>query len=160
MPSPLSPRIRSFTPPSSALNFSLTETTTTMSYDATTLSTTSSLSSSIVDDTSRPSSTRPEAGWGNPSPVPDSFPPISLATVSTPIHFVTSKSSPIISAPPHSPYPLTLFLTLALPFTPSDALISKTLIFVSCQPTSPHPLNKLSFLASFRRSTLRSKDLW
>ena len=60
-----------------------------MSYDATTLSTTLSLSSSIIDDTSRPSSTRPEAGWGSPSPVPDSFPPTSLATVPTPIHSVT-----------------------------------------------------------------------
>ena len=60
-----------------------------MSYDATTLSTTSSLSSSIVDDTSHPSSTRPEAGWGSPSPAPDSFPPISLATIPTPIHSVT-----------------------------------------------------------------------
>ena len=60
-----------------------------MSYNASTLSTTLSLSSSIVDDTSRPSSTRPEAGWGSPSPAPDSFPPISLATVPTPIHSVT-----------------------------------------------------------------------
>ena len=60
-----------------------------MSYNATTLSTTSSLSSSIVDDTSHPSSTRPEAGWGSPSPAPDSFPPISLATIPTPIHSVT-----------------------------------------------------------------------
>ena len=60
-----------------------------MSYNATTLSTTSSLSSSIVDDTSHPLSTRPKAGWGSPSPVPDSFPPISLATVPTPIHSVT-----------------------------------------------------------------------
>ena len=60
-----------------------------MSYDATTSSTTSSLSSSIIDDTSRPSSTQPEAGWGSPSPTPDSFPPVSLATVLTPIHSVT-----------------------------------------------------------------------
>ena len=60
-----------------------------MSYDATTLSTTSSLSSSIVNDTSHPSSTQPEAGWGSPSPTPDSFPPISLATIPTPIHSVT-----------------------------------------------------------------------
>ena len=60
-----------------------------MSHDATTLSTTLSLSSSIVDDTSRPLSTRPEAGWGSPSPAPDSFPPVSLATVLTPIHSVT-----------------------------------------------------------------------
>ena len=60
-----------------------------MSYDATTVSTTSSLSPSIVDDTSRPSSTRPEAGWGSPSPAPDNFPPVSLATVLTPIHSVT-----------------------------------------------------------------------
>ena len=50
---------------------------------------TSSLSSSIVDDTSQPSSTRPEAGWGSPSPAPDSFPPISLATIPTSIHSVT-----------------------------------------------------------------------
>ena len=89
MPSPLLPRIRGSIPPSSTFNLSLVETTTTMSYDATTLSTTSSLSSSIVDNTSRPSSTRPEAGWGSPSPAPDSFPPISLATVSTPIHSMT-----------------------------------------------------------------------
>ena len=88
MPSPLSPHIRSFTPPSFALNRSLT-TTTTMSYNAPTPSSPSSLTSSIVDDTSRPSSTRPEAGWGSPSPVPDSFPPISLATIPTPIHSVT-----------------------------------------------------------------------
>ena len=60
-----------------------------MSYNATTTSSPSSLSPSIVDDTSRPSSTRPEAGWGSPSPVPDSFPPVSLATVLTPIHSVT-----------------------------------------------------------------------
>ena len=60
-----------------------------MSHNVTTVSTTSSLSSSIVDDTSRPSSTRPEAGWGSPSPAPDSFPPISLATIPTPIHSVT-----------------------------------------------------------------------
>ena len=60
-----------------------------MSQNASTLSTASSLSSSIVDDTSRPSSTRPEAGWGSPSPAPDSFPPISLATVPTPIHSMT-----------------------------------------------------------------------
>ena len=89
MPSPLSPHIKSFTPPPSTLNLSLAETISTMSYDATTLSTTSSLSSSIVNDTSCPSSTRPEAGWGSPSPAPDSFPPISLATVPTPIHSVT-----------------------------------------------------------------------
>ena len=89
MPSPLSPHIRSFTPPSSTLNLSLTKTITTMSYDAITLSTTSSLSSSIVNDTSHPSSTQPEAGWGSPSPAPDNFPPISLATVPTPIHSVT-----------------------------------------------------------------------
>ena len=60
-----------------------------LSESSITVSTTSSLSSSIVDDTSRPSSTRPEAGWGSPSPVPDSFPPISLATIPTPIHSVT-----------------------------------------------------------------------
>ena len=59
-----------------------------MSYNASTLSTTLSLSSSIIDDTSRPSSTRPEVGWGPPSPAPDSFPPVSLATVATPIHSV------------------------------------------------------------------------
>ena len=88
MPSPLSPCIRSFTPPSSTPNLSLTETIT-MSYDATSVSSPSPLSSSIVDDTSRPLSTRPEAGWGSPSPAPDSFPPISLATVPTPIHSVT-----------------------------------------------------------------------
>ena len=88
MPSPPSLRIKIFTPPSSTLNFSLANTTT-MSYDATTISSPSSLSPSIVDDTSRPSSTRPEAGWGSPSPAPDSFPPISLATIPTPIHSVT-----------------------------------------------------------------------
>ena len=60
-----------------------------MSYNASTLSTTSSLSSFIIDDTSRPLSTQPEAGWGSPSPAPDSFPPVSLATVPTPIHSVT-----------------------------------------------------------------------
>ena len=60
-----------------------------MSYNAPTTSSPSSLTSSIVDDTSRPSSTRPEAGWGSPSPAPDSFPPISLATIPTPIHSVT-----------------------------------------------------------------------
>ena len=60
-----------------------------MSYNAPTPSSPSSLTSSIVDDTSRPSSTRPEAGWGSPSPAPDSFPPVSLATVLTPIHSVT-----------------------------------------------------------------------
>ena len=89
MPSPPSPRIKSFIPPSSTPSSPLIETITTMSYNATTTSTTSSLSSSIVDDTSRPSSTRPEAGWGSPSPAPDSFPPVSLATVLTPIHSVT-----------------------------------------------------------------------
>ena len=88
MPSPLSPHIKSFIPPSSILNPSLTETIT-MSYDATSVSSPSPLSSSIVDDTSHPSSTRPEAGWGSPSPAPDSFPPISLATIPTPIHSVT-----------------------------------------------------------------------
>ena len=61
-----------------------------MSYNATSISSPSPLSSSIVDDTSRPSSTRPEAGWGSPSPAPDSFPPISLATIPTPIHSVTT----------------------------------------------------------------------
>ena len=60
-----------------------------MSYNAPTPSSPVSLTSSIVNDTSRPSSTRPEAGWGSPSPVPDSFPPVSLATVLTPIHSVT-----------------------------------------------------------------------
>ena len=60
-----------------------------MSYDASTLSTTSFLSSSIINDTSHPSSTRPEVGWGSLSPMPDSFPPISLAIVPTPIHSVT-----------------------------------------------------------------------
>ena len=89
MPSLPLPPIRTYTPPHFPPNLSLTETITTMSYDAPTLSTTSSLSSSIIDDTSRPSSTRPEAGWGSPSPAPDSFPPISLATVPTPIHSVT-----------------------------------------------------------------------
>ena len=88
MPSPPSLCIKSFTLPSSAPNLSLIETTT-MSYDATTISSTSSLSSSIVNNTSQPSSTRPEAGWGSPSPAPDSFPPVSLATVLTPIHSVT-----------------------------------------------------------------------
>ena len=88
MPSPLSPCIKNFTPPSSAPNLSLTETIA-MSYDATSVSSPLPLSSSIVNDTSRPLSTRPEAGWGSPSPTPDSFPPISLATVPTPIHSVT-----------------------------------------------------------------------
>ena len=88
MPSPLSPCIRSFTLPSSTPNLPLTETTT-MSYDATSISSPSPLSSSIIDNTSRPSSTRPKAGWGSPSPAPDSFPPISLATIPTPIHSVT-----------------------------------------------------------------------
>ena len=61
-----------------------------MSNNASTLaSTVSSLSSSSIDDTSRPSSTRPEAGWGSPTPLPDNFPPISLATMATPIHSVT-----------------------------------------------------------------------
>ena len=59
-----------------------------MSNDATTLSTTLSLSSSIVNDTSCPLFTRPEAGWGSSSPPPDSFPPVSLATMATPIHSV------------------------------------------------------------------------
>ena len=89
MPSPPSLHIKSSIPPSSTLNLFLTETITTMSYNATTLSTTSSLSSSIVDDPSRPLSTQPEVGWGSPSPAPDSFPPISLATIPTPIHSVT-----------------------------------------------------------------------
>ena len=88
MPSPPSLHIRSFTPPSSAPNLPLA-TTTTMSYNAPTPSSPSSLTSSIVDDTSRPSSTRPKAGWGSPSPAPDSFSSISLATIPTPIHFVT-----------------------------------------------------------------------
>ena len=88
MPSPPSLLIKSFTPPSSAPNLPLA-TTTTMSYNAPTPSSPSSLTSSIVDDTSRPLSTRPEAGWGSPSPAPDSFPPVSLATVLTPIHSVT-----------------------------------------------------------------------
>ena len=88
MQSPPSPRIKSFTPPSSAPNLPFA-TTTTMSYNAPTPSSPSSLTSSIVNDTSRPSSTRPEAGWGSPSPAPDSFPPVSLATVLTPIHSVT-----------------------------------------------------------------------
>ena len=88
MQSPPSPRIKSSTLPSFALNLPLTATTT-MSYNAPTPSSPSSLTSSIVDDTSRPSSTRPEAGWGSPSPAPDSFPPISLATIPTPIHSVT-----------------------------------------------------------------------
>ena len=60
-----------------------------MSTHATTLSTTSSLSSSIVDDTSCPSSTRPDTGWGSPSPAHDSIPPDSLARVATPFHSVT-----------------------------------------------------------------------
>ena len=89
MPSPPSLCIKSFIPLPSTLNLSLARTTTTMSYDATTISSPSSLSPSIVDDTFRPSSTRPKAGWGSPSPAPDSFPPISLATVLTPIHSVT-----------------------------------------------------------------------
>ena len=89
MQGPLSPCIKSSTPPSSTLSPPLAKTIITMSYDATTGSATSSLSSSIIDNTSRPSSTRPEAGWGSPSPVPDSFPPVSLATVLTPIHSVT-----------------------------------------------------------------------
>ena len=89
MLSPPLPRIKSSIPPSSTPSLPLIETTTIMSDDATTGSTTSSLSSSIIDDTSRPSSTRPEAGWGSPSPTPDSFPPVSLATVLTPIHSVT-----------------------------------------------------------------------
>ena len=89
MPSLLSPHIRSFTPPSSTLSSLLATTIITMSYDATTTSSPSSFSPSIVDDTSRPSSTQPEAGWGSPSPTPDSFPPVSLATVLTPIHSVT-----------------------------------------------------------------------
>ena len=88
MQSPPSPLIKSFTPLSFAPNLPLS-TTTTMSYNAPTTSSPSSLTSSIVDDTSRPSSTRPEAGWGSPSPAPDSFPPISLATIPTPIHSVT-----------------------------------------------------------------------
>ena len=89
MPSPPSPCIRSSIPPSFPPSSPLTETIITMSYDATSTSSPSPLSSSIVDDTSRPSSTRPKAGWGSPSPAPDSFPPVSLATVLTPIHSVT-----------------------------------------------------------------------
>ena len=133
MPSPPSPRIRNFTPPLSTPNCSLT-TTTTMSYNAPTPSSPSSLTSSIIDDTSRPSSTRPEAGWGSPSPAPDSFPPISLATIPTPIHSVTIptpsattfltlktlRNSPTTFAPPRSHSLLTLSLTSVPPFTPSD----------------------------------------
>ena len=138
MPSPLSPCIRSFTPPSSAPNLSLTETIT-MSYDATSISSPSPLSSSIVDDTSQSSSTRPKAGWGSPSPAPDSFPPISLATIPTPIHSVTIplyahslcddfpdsqdiRNSPTTFAPPRSLFPSTPSLILAPPFTPFDVL--------------------------------------
>ena len=88
MPSPPSLRIKSFIPLPSTLNLSPPRTTI-MSFDATTVSSPSSLSPSIVDDTSQPLSTRPKAGWGSPSPTPDSFPPISLATVLTPIYSVT-----------------------------------------------------------------------
>ena len=88
MQSPPLPLIKSSTPLSSAPNLPLA-TTTVMSYNAPTPSSPLSLTSSIVDDTSRPSSTRPEAGWGSPSPAPDSFPPVSLATIPTPIHSVT-----------------------------------------------------------------------
>ena len=174
MPSPLSPCIKGFTPPSSAPNLPLT-TTTTMSYNAPTPSSPLSLTSSIVDDTSRPSSTRPKAGWGSPSPAPNSFPPISLATIPTPIHSVSIplyahtlrddfptpkilKNSPTTSAPPRSLSPSTLFSTLVPPFMPSDALILRTHIFASCPPTSPPPPNRPSFPASFVRYTWRLRD--
>ena len=88
MQRPPSPLIKSFIPPSSVPNLPFPATTT-MSYNAPTPSSPSSLTSSIIDDTSRPSSTWPEAGWGSPSPAPDSFPPVSLATIPTPIHSVT-----------------------------------------------------------------------
>ena len=176
MPSLLSPCIRSFTPPSSTLNLSLTKTITTMSYDATTLSTTSSLSSSIVDDTSCPSSTRPEAGWGSPSPTPDSFSPVSLATVSTPIHSVTiplyahtlrddfpnardiKKLSDYLCSPTFT-LSIDSFLDISSPLYALQCVYLKNShLRLMCPPTSPHPLNRPSFLTSFGRYTLRSKD--
>ena len=67
MPSPLSPRIKSSIPPSSALNRLVKQATTNMSINASTLSTVSSLSlnSSPPSGRTSPSSTLSNAGWGS-----------------------------------------------------------------------------------------------
>ena len=161
MQSPPSPRIKNSTLPSFAPNLPLIATTT-MSYNAPTPSSPSSLTSSIVDDTSRPSSTRPEAGWGSPSPAPDSFPPISLATIPTPIHSVTislyahtlrddfpdsqdiKKLSDYLRSPTFA-LSIDSFLDIGSPLF--------ALRRASCPPTFPHPLNRQSSLASFVRCT-------
>ena len=67
MPSPLSPRIKSSIPPSSALNPLIKQATTNMSIDASTLATVSSLSpnSSPPSGRTSPSSTLSNAGWGS-----------------------------------------------------------------------------------------------
>ena len=176
MQSPPLPLIKSFTPPSSAPNLPLA-TTTTMSYNAPTPSSPSSLTSSIVDVTSRPSSTRPEAGWGSPPPAPDSFPPVSLATVLTPIHSVTIplyahtlrddsptprtlRNSQNTFAPPPLLSPLIPSSTSALRCTPFDVLISRTHTSDLCLPISLLPHNRLSSPASYEKFILRSKDHW
>ena len=176
MPSPPSPHIRSFTPPSSTLSLPLAKTITTVSYDATTISTTSSLSSSIIDDTSWPSSTQPEAGWGSPSPASDSFPPISLATVPTPIHSVTiplyahtlrddfpdacdiKKLSDYLRSPAFT-LSINSFLDIGSPlYALQCAYLKNSHLCLMSTNISPSP--QQSFHASFGRYTLRSKDLW
>ena len=169
MPRPPSPRIRSFTPPSSALNHSLA-TTTTMSYNAPTPSSPSSLTSSIIDDTSRPSSTQPEAGWGSPSPVPDSFPPVSLATIPTPIHSVTiplyahtlrddfpdsqdiKKLSDYLRSPVFA-LSIDSFLDIGSPLYALRCAYLKTPTYVSCLPTSLLPPNRPSSPVSSKKCT-------
>ena len=176
MPSPPSLHIKPYNPlPFPPISLSLN--TITMSNNATTLSTISSLSSSIVDDPSHPLSTRLEAGWGSPSPLPDSFPPVSLATMATPIHSVTiplyahtlrddfpnacniKKLSDYLRSPAFT-LSIDSFLTLVPLYMLLNALTSKTPISTSCPPTSPLPLNRPSYLASFKKYTLKSKGLW
>ena len=93
MPSPLSPRIRSFTPPSSAHNPSLTSTTT-MSINASTLSTVSSLTSNSTPPSGHtsPLSTLSNAGWGS-----QDIPSIPTHPTNHLEHSTTMNPRPIVS---------------------------------------------------------------
>ena len=100
----------------------------------------------IINDTSRPLSTRPEAGWGSPSPPPDGFPPISLATVSTPIH---SMTIPLYAHTLRDDFP--------------DACDIKKLSEYLCSPTFALSINSFldigSPLYALRRAYLKNSHL-
>ena len=94
MPSPPSLHIKSFTPPSSALNLPLVQTIITMSINASTLSTVSSLTLNSTPPSGRtsPSSTLSNAGWGS-----QDIPSIPTCPTNHLEHLTTMNPGPIVS---------------------------------------------------------------